>query len=176
MKLPLTRFNNYLLCLLVVLLASGCASSETRKKKKEASTLRLYLEADAGSTRGTAVPVYRASPMLLNVERTPFLDEGYLANASVVDVVGGFAIQVRYEYHGTLVLEGVTASNNGKRIAVYSQFPGGRWLAAPKITSRIANGTFTFTPDATREEADRIVNGLNNVAEELGNKPKSKSK
>lgn len=174
MKLPLSRFNNYLLCLLVILVAGGCASSETRKKKKEASTLRLYLEADSGASQGTAVPIYRASPMLVNIERAPFLDEGYLALATVVDVVGGFAIQVRYEYHGTLVLEGATTANKGKRIAVYSQFPGGRWLAAPKITSRIADGVFTFTPDATREEADRIVNGLNHVAEALGNKPKPK--
>jgi hypothetical protein len=40
-----------------------------------------------------------------------------------------------------------------------------RWLAAPRITGRIADGRLEFTPDATRDEAERIVHGLNRVAE-----------
>ena len=32
----------------------------------------------------------------------------------------------------------------------------------------ITNGVLIFTPDATREEAERIVLGINNAAEELG--------
>ena len=47
-----------------------------------------------------------------------------------------------------------------------------RWLAAPRISQRIKDGVLVFTPDATREEAERIVRGLNNVAIKLGNKPK----
>jgi hypothetical protein len=31
---------------------------------------------------------------------------------------------------------------------------------------RISDGVLVFTPDASREEADRIVLGLNNVAKE----------
>jgi preprotein translocase subunit SecD len=174
MKLSRMSFNNYLLCCLLVCLAVGCVSSEERTKRKEASTLRLFLEADqdAGS-RGSPVPIYRAAPMPVNVERAPFLDEGHLTGAAVVDVVGGFAIQVSFDFHGTLMLENVSTANRGKRIAVYSQFTEGRWLAAPKITQRIADGVLTFTPDATREEADRIVRGLNNVAVSLKNKSKS---
>jgi hypothetical protein len=42
-----------------------------------------------------------------------------------------------------------------------------RWLAAPQITKHLSAGVFTFTPDATREEAERIVTGLNNVAEKV---------
>ena len=33
---------------------------------------------------------------------------------------------------------------------IYSLFTEGRWLAAPKITSSIKDGTLLFTPDATR--------------------------
>ena len=44
------------------------------------------------------------------------------------------------------------------------------------IAQRIPDGYFTFTPDATRAEAQRIVRGLNNVAAKLGNAPKSKKK
>jgi hypothetical protein len=42
-----------------------------------------------------------------------------------------------------------------------------RWLAAPVIPRRISNGVLTFTPDASREEADLIAIGLNNVAKKV---------
>ena len=33
--------------------------------------------------------------------------------------------------------------------------------------SQIGNGELVFTPDATREECDRIVAGINNVAKRI---------
>ena len=42
-----------------------------------------------------------------------------------------------------------------------------RWLAAPLITKRISDGVFIFTPDASKEETERIVNGLKNVIKQL---------
>jgi preprotein translocase subunit SecD len=157
----------------VLALAVGCASSEEREKQKEASSLRLFLEQefDPGD-KTTLVPIYRADPMLVRIEKVPFLDEGHLTNAQVVDVVGGFAIVVNFDFHGTLVLENVSNSYRGRRIAIYSMFTDGRWLAAPVINGRIEDGSLGFTPDCTREEAERIVSGLNNVAVKLGNRPK----
>ena len=38
------------------------------------------------------------------------------------------------------------------------------------ITKVISNGRFVFAPDATREEAERIVRGLNNMAKKLKTK------
>jgi hypothetical protein len=35
------------------------------------------------------------------------------------------------------------------------------------MTKRIVDGKLVFTPDATREEADRIVRGLNKIAKEM---------
>jgi hypothetical protein len=35
------------------------------------------------------------------------------------------------------------------------------------IKRRIGNGELVFTPDATREECDRIVTGINNVAKRI---------
>jgi len=77
---------------------------------------------------------------------------------------------IQFNKHGTLVLDMVTTGNRGSRVAVHSQFGDSRWLAAPRITGRIANGIFTFTPDATREESERIVRGLNNIAKALKSK------
>jgi hypothetical protein len=89
--------------------------------------------------------------------------------------VGGFALRLRFNRHGSWVLEQYSSGNPGKRFAIFSQFvtpPGenlneGRWIAAPRVKGRIADGTLIFTPDATREEAEQIVLGLSNIAREL---------
>jgi hypothetical protein len=175
MRAPRGRFN----CILVAALllagpATGCRSPEEKKAAAEASTLRLYLETDYDTTgeKTAVVPVYRAAPVLLRIAREPFLDEGHIVDARVVDTVGGFAIAVRYDFHGTLVLDTVSTTYRGQRVAIHSTFTEGRWLAAPKLSTPIRDGLLVFTPDATRAEAERIVRGLNNVAVKLGNRPK----
>jgi preprotein translocase subunit SecD len=174
MKLLLRRFNNYLLCG-AVLLGAGCASSGPKRTAKEAGSLSLFLETNPDNTGRTAVvQVVRAAPVLISIDRSPFLDERNLVQAAVVDAVGGFALQVKFDMHGTLVLDTVTAANKGKRMAIFSMFTEGRWLGAPRISTRISDGVLTFTPDATREEAEEIARRLNNVAEALHNKPKTK--
>jgi hypothetical protein len=176
MNRPIKQFNSFLPALVAALLAWGCASSGD-KKGKEASTLALFLETNPDDGGRTAtVPVVRASPVMVAVDRSPFLNERNLIEAALVDVPYGFAIQVRLDAHGALVLDSVTSANKGSRIVVYSLFTEGRWLAAPKITAPIKDGVFVFTPDATREEAERIVRGLNNMATALGNKPKKPAK
>ena len=65
---------------------------------------------------------------------------------------------------------GTVARYRGKHLVIFSYFDQGRWLAAPLITGKNSTGLLTFTPDATREEAERIVRGLNNVAKKLEQK------
>jgi hypothetical protein len=65
------------------------------------------------------------------------------------------------------LLDGATSANHNKRIAIFARFPKERWLGSPVIQKRIGNGIITFTPDCTREEADRLVRGLNNVAKKI---------
>ncbi len=174
MNLGSLRFNSYLFALGLTLVLAGCKSAEERKRDEEASTLRFYLETDYDTTgaKTTVVPIYRASPVLVRIAKDPVMDEGSLIDAAVVDVVGGFAIQVKFDFRGTLTLESISSTYRGQRLAIYSMFTEGRWLAAPKMTAPIKDGVFTFTPDATREEAVRIVRGLNNVLIEIGNKAK----
>jgi len=172
---PLLRFNLYLFVLCALLCGSlGCKTTESTKKKKkdkEATTMRFHLEVNPDGTPWNApVPIYREKPVMVNVYKQPFLDEGNIASASVVDTVGGFAIKVQFDQHGSLALDQATTLHRGQRIAVYSQFTDARWLAAPQIKGRISNGELIFTPDATRDEANRIVLGLNNVAQELRKK------
>src|SRR5689334_11063955 len=143
MKIRLVPFNIHL-CVLLMGLLLGCKTGEERKKSKEASTLRLYLESDEGGHSG-GVSVYRASPVQLSVDREPFLTEADLESAAVVEARGGFALQAQFNGHGALVLEGVTVAHKGRHIAIQSFFGESRWLAAPLITRRIANGELVFT-------------------------------
>jgi hypothetical protein len=168
------RFNIYLLVTAAVAAAVACGCQSTTKEKpaKLLSTFRLHLAASRdGTTAGVPVPVYRQNPIIINVEKEPFLTEGNVAEAKVIDVVGGFALQIRFDGAGTSLLEQCTAANRGRKIVVFSQFgeqiKDARWLAAPVITRRINDGVLTFTPDATREEAEEIALGLNNVAKKV---------
>jgi preprotein translocase subunit SecD len=160
----LSWFNAYLLLGLAALLSSGCQAF----KKKEASTFRVHLEVNEDpSGRSKPVPVYRQNPIYVHVESSPFLNEGNVAKAYVVDALGAFQIMIQFDRRGTWVLEQYTTANKGRRFAIFSQFGDARWLAAPVINQRITDGLLVFTPDATREESERLVRGLNNVAKTM---------
>jgi len=158
-----TRAAHFNIILLLLGLAIGC---RTGGQKKELSAIRLYIEVVNADSSGTSkpVPIYRAKPLLVNVETEAFMDERDVEKAEVIDWMDGYAIQVHFNAHGKLVLEGTTLANPNCRIAVLAEFGESRWLAAPLVGRSITDGTFSFTPDATREEAARFVRGLNGVA------------
>ena len=159
------RFNIYLLAL-TLLLAAGCKTAEEKKKSKELTLLFVHIETNSdGSERNKGVTILRSSPIEVNIERDPFLTQNDVEAAFVVaNPQGGFWIKVQFNRHGALLLENASTTFKGKRFAILSQFGDARWLAAPIITQRITNGQLVFTPDATFDEAERIVRGLNNVA------------
>lgn len=180
MLVCMKRINIYLALALAVAL-SACASSGKKadkppkkqkvvldKKGKEKSFLRVYLqEQPDGSDRTATVQIYRANPITVSVHKEAFLDEGSLASAKVVDDIGGFALKLEFNRHGAWLLENQTTAFKGRQIVIASLFGDTpdklRWLAAPFITEPIKDGVLRFTPDATREEAERIALGLNNV-------------
>jgi len=164
-----------------VLLAGGCASSpekKEKKKKEEAiSTLRVHPEVSGDSMDfSIRVPVNREPPIIVTVDKEPFLTEADVTEARLVEVAGGFDLLIQFDHHGSLLLEQYTTSNPGRRLAIFSLFGSkgseSRWLAAPTISRRITSGAITFTPDASRAEVERIVLGLNNVAKK--NKERNK--
>jgi preprotein translocase subunit SecD len=166
--LLLPRFNIILTMLL--LLTVGCKSTEEKKKAKEASFLRFHIESNIDGTRhNSQVTIYRAAPMILGVEVNAALDEGFMDKVELVtvDEFGNYAIKVSFNEQGAKRLDYLTSSYKGRRLAIQARWTETRWLAAPLITQRITNGNFIFTPDASREEAERIVAGLNNVIAKL---------
>lgn len=157
-------FNFYLLLAALAALVTACQTDSEKNPAKQMSTLRLHLEVNPDNLgQSSPVPIFRENPMLVNVQLDSFLDEAHVVSAVVKEDRGTYVIRVQFDSIGTSLLNATTLANPGRRIAVASQFPGMRWLAAPVIQGRIADGMFTFTPDATREEAERIVRGLNNA-------------
>ena len=146
---------------------AGCKSTGD-KHDKETTAIRLYLEADASNAgRSRTVLILREHPTPMQIQDSSFLDERFVEKAAVLDWNNSFLIQIKFDWHGTLMLGNVTGSNPGKHIAIEGSFGQQRWLAAPAIQQRMADGIITFTPDANREEAKRIVRGLNNLADKV---------
>ncbi len=175
MKIRWVAFNIYLITAMFLL---GCKSpqekkeaADSRRQKKELSTIRFHLEATGDSSgRAEPVSILRSSPVSLQVLKDSFLDERDVLRATVNEHMGSFIIQIQFDDHGTLVLDSLSSANKGKRVAIMSDFGERRWLAAPILSRRIADGMLSFTPDATRDEAERIVRGLNNTSSRLRDK------
>jgi len=170
MKFPPARFNIIFSLLALLLAAGGCKSSEERQKNKEATSIYFHIETNPDGTHYTGLAqVYRANPVKLAVATTPALDEGFIKSAELVDVDehGGYAIKIIFDEAGARRLDNLTIEHRGKRLAISARWTETRWLGAPLINRRISDGIFIFTPDATREEAQRIVSGLNNSTKAL---------
>lgn len=145
-------------------LTAGCGSAEKRKQNKELSVIRFHLETNPDNTPyTTTISVLRSTPMLVSIYSASFLDERSVMEAAVVEKDGTFAVQLQFDSRGRFNLESVTQGNRGSRIAIFGEFGSPRWLAAPRITRTIKDGLFTFVPDCSREEAERLARGLNNL-------------
>lgn len=166
MILRIFGFNLYLLAAIpMAMLVAGCDTFQKKGKAEEAS-LRFHLEVNAaGGGQGTNVFIGQTSPFAVTVDRTPFLSEFDMEWAKVGDAIGGFAMIIQFSAEGTMLLEQYTTVYRGRHVGILAEFGQFRWIAAPVMHNRIANGQFIFTPDTTREEAEKIARGLNRVAE-----------
>src|SRR5256885_15608631 len=105
-------FNIYLALTALCVLAFATTGCQTGKSKKPASLLRLHLETNPDGT-GRNAPIYVGrdrNAFEINVDKTPFLDEGQVQHASIADDVGGFQIVVQYDRQGTLLLDQYTTA------------------------------------------------------------------
>ncbi|HSY17669.1 MAG TPA: hypothetical protein VK815_05005 [Candidatus Acidoferrales bacterium] len=173
MNFYVRRFNLYLLLALVALPAGGCAW--TKKKIETVGAIRIHVEAPvpvAGRTE--TIRVLRSQPVDVLIDEDPTVTERNIIAATLLETPGGFAVRVKFDETGSWMIEQTSAGNPGKHLAIFAQWgetiSEGRWIAAPIITHRIADGVITFTPDATREEAAKLVEGLNHTAKLLNSK------
>jgi hypothetical protein len=160
------RFNIYLLVALAAALVCGCKSYND--KKKPDPVLRVHAEAQDKTTFTKKVTVYRSSPKEMIVDESILLNENMVKEARVVEALGGFALAIQFDKTGQWTLDEHTSLNLGRHLAIFAQFGEkngiSRWLAAPIISNRITDGMLVFTPDATRDEAEQLVEGLNRLA------------
>lgn len=170
MKVYARRFNIFFALLAAAAVLCGCQTDKkSGKNKNDISVLRVHLQANQ-NTVGATVPVtlLRSNPVSVTIAHDPILTEASVVAARVIDTPGGFAVEVQFDESTTLMLEQYSSANPGLHFVIFGQWgekvTDGRWLAAPLITKRIGNGQLAFTPDITREQADRFVQGLNNVA------------
>ena len=132
----------------------------------------MHIETNPDPTGASQqISVLRSDPVLVTIRREPILTEANLVEAKVIDAQGGFALEFKFDENGTWLLEQYSAANPGRHFVIFGQWSekptDGRWLAAPLITHRIAGGMLVFTPDCSREEADKLVTGVNAAAKEI---------
>jgi len=176
MKIRWGCINIYFVLPFALALVCGCKSVES-KRKSAFTHLTLHIESVPDASGKTEqISVNRQAPVMLNVDKQPFLTEKAIKGAKVIDAMGGFALTLQFDRQGSWLLESYTTANRSKHYAVFCQwadlkdaeFNKGRWLAAPKISAPVKDGIITFTPDASREDAEQIAVGLNNVAKKIG--------
>ena len=173
MNFYVRRFNLYLLLMLVAFLAGGCLW--TKKKIEKVGAIRIHIESPVSVPGKTeTIRLLRSQPVEVVVDEDPTVTEQNILAATLLETPGGFSIRVKFDETGSWMLEQATAGNPGKHLAIFAQWgetiAEGRWLAAPVITRRVADGVITFTPDASREEALKLVEGLNHTAKLLNTK------
>lgn len=172
------RFNLILLMGVALLAAAGCKTDKTKPDKStksddHLSSMRIHLETRAQMPDASdKVSVLRSSPVLVPISAEPVLTEANIVAATVLKTPDqGYAIEVKFDETGSLILEQYSAANVGRHFVIFSQWSeettNSRWLAAPLISRRISNGILSFTPDASLAESQEVVTGLNNMAKKV---------
>lgn len=170
MKFRPMRFNSYFFVLVAALL-TACETTNPGGSTKAApnvATLRIHMETHADTVGlSRQITVGREPAQTFSVT-TPVLSEDNLAKAQIWDGnPGEFAIHLQFDREGTRSLEMLSVSYRGKRLAIGGQFPDPRWIGTVRMERRIADGTLLFRPNATREEAEKMVRLLNNTVAKL---------
>jgi hypothetical protein len=169
MKVCARSFNIILALAATLALLCGC---QMFRQKGPLGALRIHIQTSPSAlSTSQTIPVMRSDPVLVTIGRDPILTEANVVAAKITDTPGGFAIEIKFDENGAWLLEQFSSANPGGHFAIFGQWgdklANGRWLAAPFITRRIANGVLAFTPDASRAEADQLVLGLNHVAAKI---------
>jgi hypothetical protein len=169
MKVCARRFNVYFAVAAAMALICGC---QTDKSHEKVGALRVHIETNPGPEGASQnVSVLRSDPVAVTISPEPILTEANMIAAKIIESRGGFAIEVQFDEISASSLEQYTAANPGRHLVIFGHWgkkpTDGRWLAAPLITHRIADGKLSFTPDASRDEAGELVLGLNNVVKKI---------
>lgn len=140
----------------------GCAGSSQKKTEEEVS-LAIHEESNsslpAETIRTVEIP---HTNVKLTVSFFPTLTERDVQSAELYNTAGGKAIFLRFDPHGTILLEEMTTRDRGQYLViVLNRRPIGSWL----VDQRITNGQFLVEGDFTDEEAKKAVEEINKLGE-----------
>ena len=139
---------------------AGCALFQ--HKSEEETTVRLYEQADAAlpAENRQTVEIPRVG-LKVTISPFPTLTEKDVQSASLYDTAGGKAIFLRFDPHGTILLDEMTTRLRGQYLAVLiNDHPVSAWL----VNQRITNGQFLIEGEFTDEEAKKVVDDLNKLS------------
>jgi preprotein translocase subunit SecD len=141
---------------------AGCSTIASMHKKPEEVSLRIHEEASSSlpSESFTSVEIPHTN---VKIAITPFptLTESDVQSAELYDTAGGKAIFLRFDPHGTIVLDEMTTRDRGQYVVIFlNKHPVGSWL----VDQRIINGQFLVEGDFTDEEAKKAVEQLNKLS------------
>ena len=139
----------------------GCALFHKKPKAAE-TTVYLYEQADSAlpAENHQTVEIPRAD-LKLTINPFPTLTERDVQSAELYDTAGGKAIFLRFDAHGTVLLDEMTTRIRGQYVAVLiNNRPVSAWLD----DQRIVNGQFLIEGDFTDEDARKVVDDLNKLS------------
>ncbi len=134
----------------------GCASNKPKV------TLRFHEQVSAALPEPRAMEVeVPATEQKLTISPYPVLSEKDVLEARLYPTAGGNAVQLRFDLHGTNLLNELTTRARGQYVVV---FLDARPIAAVLLEQIISNGQFLLEGDFSDDEAQKLVDDLNKLA------------
>jgi preprotein translocase subunit SecD len=143
--------------ILVSLSLTGCAMFH----KQDTTTVRIHEQVSSAlPPENVMIADIPLANLKLAVAPFPTLSEKNVLSAELYDTAGGKAILLRFDIHGTILLDEATTRTRGQYLVT---FINNRPVAAWLVNQRILNGQFLVEGDFTDEEAKKVVDALNKM-------------
>jgi hypothetical protein len=148
---------------LTVACFSGCAQIASMSKKPEDEVSLRINEESSSSLPSEAFQTVEIphTNVKLSVSPFPTLTEQDVQSAELYDTAGGKAIYLRFDPHGTILLDEMTTRERGQYVVIFlNRHPVGSWF----VDHRIVDGQFLVEGDFTDEQAKKAVENLNKLS------------
>ena len=149
-------YKMLLLASLGIALGAGCASFG---KHEPETTLRIHEQVSSSlpASHVLMVAIPKAD-LKIAVDPYPALSEKNIQSAALFQTAGGLAIMLRFDIHGAMVLDELTARNRAQYLVTFlDRRPVAAWLVDHEIT----DGHLLIEGDFSDEQARKTVELLN---------------
>jgi len=143
---------------LVSVVFSGCALFS----KQDETTMQIHEQVSSALPAENALTVViPRTDLKLTVAPYASLSQKDVLSAELYNTAGGEAILLRFDGHGSIVLDEMTTRNRGQYLVTFiNKRPVAAWL----VNQRILNGQLLVEGDFTDDEAKQVVDSLNKLS------------